>query len=76
MSAYDRGQLLFKLADLMEQNQDYLSKLESLDNGKTIESSLSDINFSIKNVRYYAGYADKLHGKTISGLYFLVNSLF
>ena len=38
MSAYDRGHLLFKLADLMEQHQNELAALESLDNGKPLKT--------------------------------------
>ena len=34
MAASERGKLLWKLADLMEQHSDYLEELEALDNGK------------------------------------------
>src|SRR5213082_2130124 len=34
MNASDRGRLLYKLADLIEQNQAELAALETLDNGK------------------------------------------
>ena len=39
--------------------------LETLDNGKPYTSALGDINFAIKVIRYYAGWADKIQGKTI-----------
>jgi len=40
--------------------------LESLDNGKTYADAYNgDLNVTIKTYRYYAGYADKNHGKTI-----------
>jgi len=66
MDACDRGRLLNKLADLMERDQEYFSKLETLDNGKPVKlATYVDIPFSIKIIRYYAGCADKIEGKTI-----------
>lgn len=64
--ARDRGQLLNKLADLIEQNIDELARLEVLDNGKPIsEARHGDLPLVIDCLRYYAGWADKLHGQTI-----------
>lgn len=65
MDASKRGQLLFKLADLIERDRDYLANLESLDNGKPLRESTGDVINSVKSLRYYAGWADKIHGKTI-----------
>ncbi|RWS10468.1 retinal dehydrogenase 1-like protein [Dinothrombium tinctorium] len=72
MDASQRGKLLHKLADLMQRDFDYLVKLETLDNGKPLAYSRVDIDQAIKVIRYYAGYADKIHGKTIpmDGNYF------
>jgi len=73
MSAADRGRLLSKLADAIEANKDELAALESLDNGKPIADSLNaDLPLTVKCYRYYAGWADKVHGKTIpiEGEYF------
>ncbi|KAK8788089.1 hypothetical protein V5799_022132, partial [Amblyomma americanum] len=39
--------------------------LETLDNGKPFANSLSDITLAIAGLRYCAGFADKVHGKTI-----------
>src|SRR5438105_6291859 len=65
-SAAERGRLLYKLADLIEQNKEELAALESLDNGKPYRDSLNaDLALTIKCYRYYAGWADKIHGKTI-----------
>ena len=64
--ARDRGRLLNKLADLIEQNIDELAELETLDNGKPIaESRNADLPLVIDCLRYYAGWADKIHGQTI-----------
>ena len=73
MSARERGKYLFKLADLIEKNQEELALLESLDNGKPISDSRNaDVPMTIECYRYYAGWADKIEGKTIpvSGPYF------
>src|SRR6266403_4227929 len=66
MSAAERGRLLHKLADLIEQNREELAALESLDNGKPYRDSFNiDLPLTVKCYRYYAGWADKIHGKTI-----------
>src|ERR1700691_1594551 len=73
MSAAGRGKLLNRLADLMEKHADELAKLESLDNGKPYSiAKAADVPLSIACYRYYAGWADKVQGKTIpiSGDYF------
>jgi len=66
MDARDRGTLILKLADLMEENIDELAALETLDNGKPIGDSRNiDLPLSIDCLRYYGGWADKIHGKTV-----------
>jgi aldehyde dehydrogenase (NAD+) len=73
MNASDRGRLLNRLADLIERHKDELAAMESLDNGKPIADALAaDLPLTIKCYRYYAGWADKVHGKTIpvDGPYF------
>ena len=64
--ARDRGRMMAKLADLLEENLDELADLETLDNGKPItESRTGDLPLVIDTIRYYAGWADKIHGQTI-----------
>jgi len=66
MDASKRGVLLNKLADFIERDRVYLASLESLDNGKPFQDAFNiDLNLTIKCFRYYAGWADKTHGKTI-----------
>merc|ERR1712088_22196 len=66
MDASARGQLLNRLADLIERDRLYLASLESLDNGKPFQDAYNiDLGLTIKCYRYYAGWADKNHGKTI-----------
>src|SRR5437667_991477 len=66
LDARDRGKLINKLADLIEEELDELAALESLDNGKPIrDAKAADLPLTIDALRYYAGYADKIHGQTI-----------
>lgn len=65
MDASERGRLLYKLADLIERDSDYYARLESYDGGKVLQEAKMDIFGTIKAVRYYAGWADKVQGKTI-----------
>ncbi|NP_001040475.1 mitochondrial aldehyde dehydrogenase [Bombyx mori] len=73
MDASERGALINKLADLIERDRTYLASLETLDNGKPYKDSyFGDLYASIKNLRYYAGWADKIHGNVLpaDGKYF------
>jgi aldehyde dehydrogenase (NAD+) len=65
-SASERGRLLNRLADLVEQNADELATLETLDNGMplTVARHVA-VPLTIGHFRYFAGWADKNHGKTI-----------
>jgi aldehyde dehydrogenase (NAD+) len=66
MDARDRGILMNKLADLIQEEADELAALETLDNGKPIsDSRAADIPLVIDCLRYYAGWADKIQGATI-----------
>jgi aldehyde dehydrogenase (NAD+) len=62
----ERSRLLNRLADLIEKNADELAALESLDNGKPLAVARAvDVSATIACYRYYAGWADKVMGKTI-----------
>ncbi|XP_068954555.1 retinaldehyde dehydrogenase 3 isoform X2 [Petaurus breviceps papuanus] len=66
MDALSRGRLLHKLADLMERDRIILATLETMDTGKPfLQAFFIDLEGCIKTLRYYAGWADKIHGKTI-----------
>lgn len=50
----------------MQRDIVHLATLESLDNGKPYQIALNvDVPASIETLRYYAGWCDKVHGKTI-----------
>ena len=64
--ASERGRLLHRLADLIEKHGDELARLESLDNGKPVSVAKAvDVAATVGCLRYFAGWADKVHGKTI-----------
>ncbi|KAG8413335.1 mitochondrial aldehyde dehydrogenase [Metarhizium acridum] len=66
MSGGARGALMHRLADLVEKHQRVLATIETWDNGKPFSVSLNeDLNEVIGCLRYYAGWADKIHGQTI-----------
>ncbi|XP_044515427.1 aldehyde dehydrogenase, cytosolic 2-like isoform X2 [Gracilinanus agilis] len=66
MDASERGRLLNKLADLIERDRLILATIESINGGKLFSSAyLMDISTSLKIIRYYASWADKIHGCTI-----------
>jgi aldehyde dehydrogenase (NAD+) len=66
LRASERGRLLHRLADLIEKNADELARLESLDNGKPLSIAKAvDVAKSVACYRYFAGWADKVQGKTI-----------
>jgi aldehyde dehydrogenase (NAD+) len=78
MAAAERGKLLNKLADLIEKHADELARLESLDNGKPLRVALAaDLPLTVACYRYYAGWADKVQGRTIpiNGNYFCYTRL-
>lgn len=65
VTAEQRGKYLVKLADLFEQNLELLASIESLDNGKALSMAKVDIGMCAGCLRYYGGWADKIHGKVI-----------
>ncbi|SIT71809.1 aldehyde dehydrogenase family protein [Edaphobacillus lindanitolerans] len=65
MESAERSHLIYKFADLLEQNREELAQLEALDNGKPYETALADdVDGTVQHFRYYAGWATKLFGKT------------
>ncbi|WP_020469551.1 aldehyde dehydrogenase family protein [Zavarzinella formosa] len=65
MDAAERGRLMYRLADRIEQEAGELALLESLNCGKTIRDSRGDVAGVVNTLRYYAGWADKIEGKTV-----------
>ncbi|WP_233879471.1 aldehyde dehydrogenase family protein [Virgibacillus halodenitrificans] len=66
ITAAERSHLIYKFADLIEQNREELAQLESLDNGKPYSVALTDdIDGTVEHFRYYAGWATKVLGQTV-----------
>ncbi|RMJ13490.1 hypothetical protein CDV36_006830 [Fusarium kuroshium] len=66
VTSTERGRLLSRLADLVEAHAETLATIESWDGGKPFHVALQeDVQEVISVFRYYAGYADKLHGQVI-----------
>lgn len=66
LPASERGRMLHRLADLIEKHADELAALESLDNGKPVSIAKAvDVAATVGCFRYFAGWSDKVHGKTI-----------
>lgn len=66
MDVSSRGRLLHKLADLIERDRVLMATMETMDTGKPfLHSFFIDLDGSIKTLRYFAGWADKIHGKTM-----------
>ena len=60
-----RSFLINKLADILERESKLLVALEALNAGKSITMAAVDVSLVIRTFRYYAGWADKITGKTI-----------
>ncbi len=60
-----RGVLLDRLADLIEEKKDLIARTETLDMGKPLRESYANVARSVRTCRYYAGAADKLQGDSI-----------
>lgn len=66
MSARQRGAVMFRLADLMEQHKEELATIEAADSGAVYTLALkTHIGMSIDAWRYFAGWTDKIQGSTI-----------
>jgi len=65
MNASARGKLLNDLANLLERDISYVASLEVVDNGKPFAQAVMDVQAGIGMLRYYAGWADKVEGRTI-----------
>lgn len=66
MTAHDRGQLLWRLADAIEANKQIFGELDAIDNGKPMQVARDvDAVYSARHFRYFAGWPSKIEGKTI-----------
>lgn len=62
----ERERLLWRLADLIERDAADLAQLETIDNGKPVTMATGvDVPLTIRHLRYMAGFATKIHGRTM-----------
>lgn len=65
-SATERSNILFRIAERMEQNLEYLAQVETVDNGKAIRETLNaDIPLAIDHFRYFAGVIRAEEGSAV-----------
>ena len=65
LTATQRGKLLFKLADLVQQNAETLGHAETIDSGKLAAETVMQSGYVAEYYRYFAGLADKIEGQTL-----------
>lgn len=66
LSPTERGNLMLKLSQLIEDNTQTLATIETWNNGKPYSVSVSeDVPATAAVIRYYAGYADKINGSVL-----------
>jgi (Z)-2-((N-methylformamido)methylene)-5-hydroxybutyrolactone dehydrogenase len=65
LNGYERGKLMFALADALEAESERIGEIETTDNGKVIRETVTQARFSARSYRYFAGIADKLFGEVI-----------
>src|SRR5262245_10095575 len=58
----ERAKLLNKAADLLDADAERMAVLETTDNGKVIRETSTQMGYAARIFRYYAAWADKMHG--------------
>jgi phenylacetaldehyde dehydrogenase len=67
MTPSERGRIVWRIGDLVEEHTEELAQLETLDNGKPLAiARAADVPLAAELFRYMAGWATKLEGNTIS----------
>jgi aldehyde dehydrogenase (NAD+) len=65
MTQTQRGKLLYRLGDLIQENAADLGRLETTDSGKLLAETASQTGYVGDYYRYYAGLADKIEGAVL-----------
>jgi phenylacetaldehyde dehydrogenase len=67
LSPSDRGRIVWRIGELIEEHAEELARLEALDNGKPVAvARVADVPLAADLFRYMAGWATKLNGESIS----------
>jgi aldehyde dehydrogenase (NAD+) len=65
MDAADRGRILMRLADALEERQERIARIETTDNGRPYRETAAQARIVAKWYRYFGGMADKVEGASI-----------
>ena len=65
MTPRERSHLLWRIGDMIDERAEEFAQLESLDNGKRLESARGDVGVAAELFRYFAGWATKMEGTSI-----------
>ncbi len=65
MDPFQRGRLLWAWARRVEAEKESLATLLTLENGKPLRHALDEVDTVIRNLEYYAGWADKSDGRVL-----------
>jgi aldehyde dehydrogenase (NAD+)/betaine-aldehyde dehydrogenase len=65
MHPYDRGRMIFRVADALESRSEQIAATVCMDTGKAIDVAREEVGTAVRYLRYYAGLADKLEGRSI-----------
>ncbi|MER8772179.1 aldehyde dehydrogenase family protein [Mesorhizobium sp. M0960] len=65
MHPYDRGRMLFRVADALEARHEEIASVNCAETGKGLDLARDEVRTAIRYLRYYGGLADKLEGRSI-----------
>ena len=61
----ERGKILWRIADIVEERRMELGRMESISNGRPISETSSQMLVVASYFRYFAGFCDKIQGSTV-----------
>lgn len=62
---YERGRMLFRVADALEAREDKVATVNCIETGKALNFAHEEVRTAIRYLRYYGGLADKIEGRSI-----------
>lgn len=65
LTPYQRGKILYKVAEIIRDNKEEFAQLETLNVGKPLAQAKVDVEIAARYFEFYAGVADKIMGETI-----------
>jgi acyl-CoA reductase-like NAD-dependent aldehyde dehydrogenase len=65
LSGFQRAKLMRRLGELIEENADWLARMETRDSGKLYREMIFQLRYLPEWFNYYSGLADKIEGRTI-----------